>query len=70
MAWFWNSEKKEKHEIHSITRLGKLPIYEITFKGKGPYGGKEFKIVNLLYDNDTIKKDMYSGSLRKTLILL
>ena len=56
MAWFWNSQKKEKREIHSIKRKGHSHIYEITFKGRGPYGGREVREYNLMYEKDPFIK--------------
>lgn len=61
MAWLWNSQKKEKREIHSVKRIGKLPIYEITFKGRGPYGGREVKEYNLLFEKDPMIKKAISN---------
>ena len=56
MAWYWNSQKKVKREIHNIERLGKLPVYRVTFKGYGPCGGMEVRDFNLLFEEDPMIK--------------
>ena len=32
MAWFWDKKTQTKREIHSITKVVNLPIYEVEFK--------------------------------------
>ena len=52
MAWFWNTNKKTQREIHHVKRYGNSPMYDVTFKGRGPDGGREVRHVNLIYDKD------------------
>ena len=58
MAWLWSTVKQQKREIESIKRVGgpNSPIYRFTFKGRGPFGGKEVRDFNLIFEKDPMIK--------------
>ena len=56
MAWFWNSNKKQKEEILSVKKTTELPIYEVIFNNPCKHcGRKEVRTFNLRMSKDPME---------------
>lgn len=43
MAWFYDREKRQQLEIAHVSKVGNLPIFDVTFKGSCAHCGSAIK---------------------------